>query len=494
MAFLEDVGRAKPATAIQDFMIGQGKLAGQRQERAVRDLQLNRVKQEMDIKNRQIEKAEAEELAANAPKAVEPFLTKFEGGSESPMAKMVYDMAVSEGLVDLSQGGLGTINQKTGAMIVEKISDPIFASKLSRTRVDYWRNLNVQALQALHQKPDDPKIQAEVQRTTDGLNQSLGQDKALSEFQKQEFETSEREAEQEFETSERKADQEFEASQKDVTDRTLPTPTDIDDFVADAEIVFKENNPKATPAQIAKFRNESRLKFKRAQAEEVSKTRAAEKIVDLEFLPQIKKNERLATRLAEIQTASQLAKAEGKITPEQKINNAKTRMSGNLSKLVDHYINLDSAGAILNVDNTSFENVIAALRSSDVGQQTGRIFGTNEQSIRNSIRKLKPLLIQDIRQSTDMGARGLDSEKELEFYLQAATDEKTDIQSNIAAIVVLDEAFGEGKVATELRGLTDESLIRRISDEGSIILQGGRDIEKPASEKTDDELKASLGI
>jgi hypothetical protein len=138
--------------------------------------------------------------------------------------------------------------------------------------------------------------------------------------------------------------------------------------------------------------------------------------------------------------------------------------------LANHYVTLASSGAMLDVSNSSFENIMAATRSSDLGQMFGRITGTNEQSIRNSIKKIKPLLIQDIRQSTDMGARGLDSEKELEFYLQAATDEKTDIQSNIAAIVVLDEAFGDGNIANKLRGLTNKSLITRIANKGSNIL------------------------
>ena len=55
-----------------------------------------------------------------------------------------------------------------------------------------------------------------------------------------------------------------------------------------------------------------------------------------------------------------------------------------------------------------------------------------------------PLLINEIRQASKMGARGLDSVKELEFYLQAATDEKQDLQSNLDAIKILDMAYGLG--------------------------------------------------
>jgi hypothetical protein len=249
-------------------------------------------------------------------------------------------------------------------------------------------------------------------------------------------------------------------------------PTDIDDFVADADAESIRLTGKGlTPGE----KNKARLEFKRAQAREVGANRLAERNVDAATAEKIKYNEKLGTRLAEIATQGDLMKASGEISPAQKQGTARKRMEGNLAKLANHYVTLDSTGAMLNVDNTTFENIMAATRSSTVGQMFGRITGSNEQSIRSTINKIKPLLIQDIRQSTDMSARGLDSEKELEFYLQAATDEKTDIQSNIAAIVVLDEAYGTGNVANELRSLTNESLIKRISSKGQLILNGAEE-------------------
>ena len=252
----------------------------------------------------------------------------------------------------------------------------------------------------------------------------------------------------------------------------IPTPTDIDDYVERFVEQYKlDNNGEIPPP---KLKNKAALEFKRAQAKEVSANRFASRNADAATAETIKYNEGIGSALAEIATAADLLDAKGEVTPQAKITGAKGRMSGNLAKLANHYVTLNSTGAMLNVDNETIDNVFAAVRSSSIGQAFGRITGTNEQSIRSAIKKLKPLLIQDIRQSTDMGARGLDSEKELEFYLQAATDEKTDIQSNIAAIVVLDEAFGEGKVSEQLRAMTDESLIRRISQDGAVILSGNK--------------------
>ena len=275
-----------------------------------------------------------------------------------------------------------------------------------------------------------------------------------------------------------------------------PTPTDIDDFVEDAnKESIRLTNKELTPGQ----KNKARLEFKRAQVKEVRANRFAEREVDRDTAEKIKFNEEIGKNLARIETAGKLIAAKGEISPQAKIDRAKKRMAGNLSTLANHYINLDSTGAMLNVNNNTFTNVLSAMRSSSLGQQFGRITGSNEQSIRNSIKKLKPLIIQDIRQSTDMGARGLDSEKELEFYLQAATDEKTDIQSNIAAIVVLDEAFGNGEIASQLRNLTNESLVKRIANEGNIILKGVGE-KSGGTTKDDDEYvkqlleKAGVGV
>jgi hypothetical protein len=100
--------------------------------------------------------------------------------------------------------------------------------------------------------------------------------------------------------------------------------------------------------------------------------------------------------------------------------------------------------AITNTDNGRLSNLSASVRSSGPGQLTGQAFGTKEQSMRNQIKMMQPLLIQDIRKASAMGARGLDSEKELAFYLRAASDPSLDLQSNLQALEVLDKAYGLG--------------------------------------------------
>lgn len=254
-------------------------------------------------------------------------------------------------------------------------------------------------------------------------------------------------------------------------EKTVSTPaTDIDDYVADFEAQYIQDNGEPPPPGL---RNKARLDFKRAQSDEVFSNRLASRTADAETAERIAYNGEIGTQLAVIETASSVAEAKGEITPQEKASRAKRGVTGRLASLGGLYAKLDSMGAIVNIDNDTPQNIWASARSSKIGQRLGKAIGTEDQSLRSTIDAIKPLLIQDIRQSTDMGARGLDSEKELEFYLQAATDTQKDIQANIAAIVVLDEAFGDGSVADKLRPLTTTKKITEISSKGAEILGSG---------------------
>lgn len=241
------------------------------------------------------------------------------------------------------------------------------------------------------------------------------------------------------------------------------TPTDIDDFVADGVAQYKiDNDGNAPPPG---FKNDLRLQFKRAQAEEVGAVKMAEREAVADTAEKISFNEKLGARLAEIQTEPAKVAAAGEITPEETKRRARVSVGGSLKALAGHYLNLDSMGAIVNTDKTSFENIVASLESSTLGQAAGKALGTEAQSIRNSINMIKPTLVQDIRKATEMGVRGMDSQKELEFYLQAATDEKRDIQANIGALLVLDQKYGDGTIAEVLKGKVNPAHIKRLEQE-----------------------------
>jgi hypothetical protein len=113
-----------------------------------------------------------------------------------------------------------------------------------------------------------------------------------------------------------------------------------------------------------------------------------------------------------------------------------------LDDIAGNYMKLAKSGGIIDPSAGAIQNLKASAKSSTSGQIVGRALGTEDQSIRQSIENSRPLLISAIRQATGMSAKAMDSNAELKFYLQAATDPKNDLKSNLNALAVLDETYG----------------------------------------------------
>lgn len=140
----------------------------------------------------------------------------------------------------------------------------------------------------------------------------------------------------------------------------------------------------------------------------------------------------------------------------------KQRLDTILSGLAEKYVDLDRKGAIVATDRGAMENIRARVGATEIGQALSGATGAEEQSIRQSINNSRPLLLQSIMQATGMSARALDSNKELEFYLQAVSDPKRDLQSNLAAIDAIDKTFGLGGV---LQRTLPPDVYARVSSE-----------------------------
>lgn len=127
----------------------------------------------------------------------------------------------------------------------------------------------------------------------------------------------------------------------------------------------------------------------------------------------------------------------------EKTEKAVQSVTDKLDSLKSLYEKLDESKGIVSTDRGTLENLGSSLAASAPGQFVGKITGSGDQSLRNQIATLRPLIINDIRQASEMGARGLDSEKELEFYLRAASAPQVDVQANMAAIENLKRAYGK---------------------------------------------------
>ena len=116
-------------------------------------------------------------------------------------------------------------------------------------------------------------------------------------------------------------------------------------------------------------------------------------------------------------------------------------------------------GAIPNPDRTPAENIGASARSSGPGQSVGQATGDPAASVRQRILNKRPLLINHIRQITGMGAKAMDSNTELNFYMQMTSDPHKDVWSNYAALDQLDQQFGDG-TWLENQGFDDNTKAR----------------------------------
>lgn len=116
-----------------------------------------------------------------------------------------------------------------------------------------------------------------------------------------------------------------------------------------------------------------------------------------------------------------------------------------LNALDEIYKDLRTKGAITDTQKSVTQNVISYALTTSPLQAVQRAGGGEAQALRDRIQAQRANLIQSIMQATGMSARSLDSNKELEFYLQAATDPTKSYQANISALETLRSLYGRLK-------------------------------------------------
>jgi hypothetical protein len=144
-----------------------------------------------------------------------------------------------------------------------------------------------------------------------------------------------------------------------------------------------------------------------------------------------------------------LAAAQEKV--EQKAE-AKTQLTDIVSDLATKYKNLRDMGAIVTStdEGLGVGNIGAKLGSTAFGQAVGSAFGTKAQTERESIEQTRPLLLNLIKNATGMSAQQMNSNAEMQLYLNAATNPKLSYEANMDALRQLDKLFGIGTVAKQI--------------------------------------------
>lgn len=119
-------------------------------------------------------------------------------------------------------------------------------------------------------------------------------------------------------------------------------------------------------------------------------------------------------------------------------------VDGVVASLRDAYDQLDKSGGITNPKQGVSKNLIAGLSSSGAGQFVGKLLGSENQSMRNTIAQQRPLLLQAIMKATGMSAKQMDSNAELKLYLATATDPTLDVSANRRALDMIEQLYGSG--------------------------------------------------
>jgi hypothetical protein len=144
---------------------------------------------------------------------------------------------------------------------------------------------------------------------------------------------------------------------------------------------------------------------------------------------------------------------------------AQENASNTIAVLRQSFDQLDKLGGITSTQNRAGTNIMAGLSSSGLGQATGRLLGTEEQSERNKIAQTRPLLMTSIMQAMGLSAKQLDSNAELKLWLSAATDPTLDLESNRAALNNLENMLtGKGKPTSRTPGAPNAPAVGIVKD------------------------------
>lgn len=122
-------------------------------------------------------------------------------------------------------------------------------------------------------------------------------------------------------------------------------------------------------------------------------------------------------------------------------NNARQTLSEELATVLGYYEDLEKQKAMVSTGRTAGENVIAAARATGVGQTAERAIGTQAQTLRDNIANSKFRLIRHIAAITGASSKTMDSNRELQNWLDAMTNVGQSIQTVRETLGRLDQVI-----------------------------------------------------
>jgi hypothetical protein len=129
---------------------------------------------------------------------------------------------------------------------------------------------------------------------------------------------------------------------------------------------------------------------------------------------------------------------------------SKTSLENTFESMFLGYKDLQTAGAIRDVEKSAGANIAAYLQTSPLGREIGKATGAPAEATREAIEALQPSISQAIMAQPGMSAKGMDSEKELQFFIKSITAPTTDVNTNYATLHALDMRFGSGQLLKKM--------------------------------------------
>jgi hypothetical protein len=121
-------------------------------------------------------------------------------------------------------------------------------------------------------------------------------------------------------------------------------------------------------------------------------------------------------------TAAQVAKTEAQ-------NQARVALSKDLQTVLGYYEKLTDIGGMVSPERTGVENIVASARTSGAGQVVERTIGTKAQTLRDNILNARQRLISHIKNATGASAQQMNSNMELQTWLNALTNPSQSIET-----------------------------------------------------------------
>jgi len=158
-------------------------------------------------------------------------------------------------------------------------------------------------------------------------------------------------------------------------------------------------------------------------------------------------NQQIQRMMAESKLEEKQAKAAEKANTKSE---AKDQLTATVEQLKGKYDTLLQEGGIVSTQAGGLQNISARLSSSGLGRAIGGAVGTKTQEQRQAIEQTRPLLLNLIKNATGMSAQQMNSNAEMQLYLNAATNPDLSYEANMEALMNLDRLFGLGTAADKI--------------------------------------------